>query len=53
MTECLMGNLWPDFEPLFQAVAEFADVPAPVAHGQPQEKAAEEPAPTNASMTAE
>ena len=24
MTDCLMGNLWLDFEPLFRAVAEFA-----------------------------
>jgi len=53
MTECLMGNLWLDFDPLFQAVAEFASVPAPLTHGQPVEKVGEEPAPTNASMTAD
>ena len=53
MTECLMGNLWLDFDPLFQAVAEFAKVPAPLTHGQPVEKVAEKPAPTNASMSAD
>ena len=53
MTECLMGNLWQDFDPLFQAVAEFASVPAPLAHGQPLENTSEESAPTNASMTAD
>jgi len=53
MTECLMGNLWLDFDPLFQAVAEFASVPAPLAHGQPVESMQEEPAPTNPNMTAD
>lgn len=53
MTECLMGNLWLDFDPLFQAVAEFAGVPAPLAHGQPMESNHEEPAPANASTTAD
>jgi len=40
MTDCLMGNLWLDFDPLFQAVAEFAKVPAPLTHGQPLESTA-------------
>jgi len=53
ITECLMGNLWLDFDPLFQAVAEFAGVPAPLAHGRPTESMQEEPAPTNASTTAD
>jgi flavin-dependent dehydrogenase len=43
MTDCLMGNLWLDFEPLFRAVAEFAKVPEPLTHGM-----AERQAPINA-----
>ncbi len=35
LTECLMGNLFRDFDPLFKAVAEFAKVPEPLAHGNP------------------
>jgi flavin-dependent dehydrogenase len=35
MTDCLMGNLFRDFDPLFSAVAEFAKVPEPLAHGKP------------------
>jgi flavin-dependent dehydrogenase len=35
MTDCLMGNLFRDFQPLFDAVARFAAVPAPLPHGQP------------------
>lgn len=35
MTDCLMGNLFRDFEPLFKAVAKFAAVPEPVSHGKP------------------
>ena len=50
MTDCLMGNLWLDFDPLFRAVAEFAGVPAPLAHGRPLEQGQEETASTNASM---
>ena len=34
-TDCLIGNLFRDFDPLFKAVAEFADVPRPVPHGTP------------------
>jgi flavin-dependent dehydrogenase len=43
MTDCLIGNLSRDFGPLFDAVAKFADVPAPLRHGQPL-IAAEQPA---------
>jgi len=36
MTDCLMGNLFRDFGPMFQAVANFArNVPAPLSHGGP------------------
>jgi flavin-dependent dehydrogenase len=35
MTDCLMGNLFLDFRPLFDAVAKFIDVPAPLEHGIP------------------
>ena len=36
LTDCLIGNLEKDFTELFQAVAEFAEVPAPLEHGMPQ-----------------
>ena len=35
LTDCLIGNLSRDFEPLFRAVAEFADIPEPLPHGGP------------------
>ena len=35
LTDCLIGNLSRDFEPLFTAVAEFADVPEALPHGGP------------------
>jgi flavin-dependent dehydrogenase len=35
LTDCLIGNLFIDFEPLFAAVAEFARVPPPLSHGLP------------------
>ncbi len=35
ITECLMGNLFRDFDPMFRAVAEFARVPAALSHGLP------------------
>jgi len=35
LTDCLIGNLFIDFDPLYAAVAEFAKVPAPLAHGAP------------------
>ncbi len=34
MTDCLIGNLFRDFEPLFNAVSKFAAVPEPLAHGK-------------------
>jgi flavin-dependent dehydrogenase len=36
MTDCLMGNLFRDFDPMFRAVAQFArNIPAPLPHGGP------------------
>jgi flavin-dependent dehydrogenase len=36
ITECLMGNLFRDFTPLFEAVSSFArNIPAPLPHGLP------------------
>ncbi len=36
MTDCLMGNLFRDFNPMFHAVATFAkNIPAPLPHGTP------------------
>ena len=35
MTDCLIGNLSRDFQPLFDAVARFAAVPGPLPHGKP------------------
>ncbi|MEZ5399267.1 MAG: tryptophan 7-halogenase [Bryobacteraceae bacterium] len=35
LTDCLIGNLYRDFDPLFSAMAEFAPMPEPVAHGGP------------------
>ena len=35
MTDCLIGNLFRDFDPLFAAVSEFAKVPPPLTHGKP------------------
>jgi flavin-dependent dehydrogenase len=35
LTDCLIGNLDRDFTALFDAVAEFADVPSALAHGRP------------------
>ena len=35
VTDCLTGNLFRDFNPLFEAVAKFAAVPPPVEHGKP------------------
>lgn len=42
LTDCLIGNLNKDFTALFNAVAEQAAVPPPLAHGRPlvREKAA-------------
>ena len=35
ITDCLMGNLFRDFDPMFRAIAHFAKVPAPVGYGAP------------------
>jgi flavin-dependent dehydrogenase len=35
VTDCLIGNLFINFEPLFAAVEEFARVPPPLPHGGP------------------
>lgn len=35
LTDCLMGHLFRDFDPFFEALAEFAAVPEPVNYGAP------------------
>ena len=40
LTDCLMGDTRRDYRPLFEAVAEFATLPGPLAHGLPEEKSA-------------
>lgn len=35
LTDCLIGNLFRDFDPLFGALADFADLPKPLSHGAP------------------
>jgi len=35
LTDCLIGNLFMDFDPLFAAVADFARVPPALSHGSP------------------
>ena len=35
VTDCLIGNLSRDFDPMFSHMRKFADVPGPVPHGQP------------------
>ena len=39
LTDCLIGNLAVDFDPMFAAVSEFAAVPAPLEHGGPMVEA--------------
>ena len=48
MTDCLIGNVFRDFKPLFDAVAEFAKVPEPLPHGKPLESEST-PWPTSSS----
>ncbi|MHC4993950.1 MAG: NAD(P)/FAD-dependent oxidoreductase [Planctomycetota bacterium] len=36
LTDCLIGHLYKDLEPLFNAVAEFAKVPVALSHGGPR-----------------
>jgi len=35
LTDCLIGNLYRDFDPLFDAIAEFAEIPTSLPHGTP------------------
>ena len=35
VTDCLIGNVAHDFTRMFTAMAEFADLPPPLAHGKP------------------
>jgi flavin-dependent dehydrogenase len=35
LTDCLIGNLFIDFDPLFEAVSNFARVPDALSHGMP------------------
>ncbi len=35
LTDCLIGNLFRDFDPLFGALADFAKLPAALPHGGP------------------
>lgn len=36
LTDCLIGNMSTDFTALFDAVAEFVDVPQPLGYGRPR-----------------
>jgi len=42
LTDCLIGHLFKDFDPLFGAVAEFVEVPQELPHGRPLVLAANE-----------
>jgi flavin-dependent dehydrogenase len=35
LTDCLIGDLFTNFDELFAAVSDFADVPKPLPHGKP------------------
>ncbi|MDP8242851.1 MAG: NAD(P)/FAD-dependent oxidoreductase [Candidatus Hinthialibacter antarcticus] len=35
LTDCLIGHLEKDFDPLFSAVSEFVELPKPLPHGRP------------------
>jgi len=35
LTDCLIGNVEKDFDPLFAAAREFADIPVALPHGRP------------------
>jgi flavin-dependent dehydrogenase len=35
LTDCLIGNLFRDFDPLFGALKDFAELPEPLQHGAP------------------
>jgi len=49
LTDCLIGNLFRDFQPLFQALAKFADLPKPLPHGKPFDRKSMTPWHTNSS----
>ena len=49
LTDCLIGNLFRDFGPLFAAIAEFAEVPQPLSYG----KAPLQPVPLEAQAALE
>lgn len=40
LTDCLIGNVDKDFDPLFEAASEFAGIPAALPHGRPLTQAA-------------
>ena len=35
LTDCLVGNLFRDYDTFFEAMREFADIPEPLGHGLP------------------
>jgi len=35
LTDCLIGNVYKDLDPMFEALGEFARIPAPLEHGRP------------------
>jgi hypothetical protein len=35
LTDCLIGHLFRDFDPLFEGLAKFAKLPEPLPHGKP------------------
>ena len=35
LTDCLIGHLDRDYDPFFEAMAEFAELPAPLPYGGP------------------
>lgn len=35
LTDCLVGNLFRDYDPFFAAMSRFADIPEPLPHGDP------------------
>ena len=36
VTDCLIGDLHKNFDPLFEAMSRFANIPAPLPHGAPR-----------------
>ena len=35
VTDCLIGNLTHDFQPMYEGMAKFAKLPEPLKHGAP------------------